>query len=121
MIQSTTAWGSIASILACRRHVQLAVNLGSAGCPGLPVEGVGLDVIQASKPEHRILRYELTQFEWVAMGSFLPTSWYCHSGRLLIFRTQIRTSASTPGSTALTCSTVIPALIRGSYSTFMMY
>jgi transposase len=28
----------------------------------LPVEGIGLDVIQASKPEHRIMRYELTDF-----------------------------------------------------------
>jgi hypothetical protein len=26
-------------------------NLGNAGCPVLPVEGIGLDVIQAPKPE----------------------------------------------------------------------
>src|SRR5665213_819905 len=47
-------------------------NLGSAGPPVLPVEGIGLDVIQASKPEPRIMRYELTDFEWAAIRSFLP-------------------------------------------------
>jgi transposase len=39
---------------------------------GLPVEGIGLDVIQATKPEPRIMRYELTDFEWAAIRSFLP-------------------------------------------------
>jgi transposase len=39
----------------------------------LPVEGIGLDVIQAPKPEPRIMRYELTDFEWAAIRSFLPT------------------------------------------------
>jgi transposase len=29
-------------------------------------------VIQASKPEPRIMRYELTDFEWAAIRSFLP-------------------------------------------------
>jgi transposase len=38
----------------------------------LPVERIGLDVIQASKPEPRIMRYELTDFEWTAIRSFLP-------------------------------------------------
>jgi transposase len=38
----------------------------------LPVEGVGLDVIQAPTPEPRIMRYELTDFEWAAIRSFLP-------------------------------------------------
>jgi hypothetical protein len=38
------------------------VNLGNAGCPVLPVEGVGLDVIQAPKREPRIMRHELTDF-----------------------------------------------------------
>src|ERR1700738_5052093 len=47
-------------------------NLGNAGCPVLPVEGIGLDVIQAPKPEPRIMRYELTDFEWAAIRSFLP-------------------------------------------------
>ena len=37
-----------------------------------------------------------------------------HSGRLLIFFTQARTSASASGSTALTSSTVMPGLMRGS-------
>jgi transposase len=35
--------------------------------------------------------------------------------------THARTSASTSGSTAFTSATVMPALMRGSYSTFMMY
>jgi len=54
-----------------RRRVRLAVNLGSAGCSGLPVEGIGLDV-QAPKPEPQIMRYELTDYEWAAIKPFLP-------------------------------------------------
>jgi hypothetical protein len=38
----------------------------------LPVEGIGLDVIQAPKLGLRIMRYELTDFEWTAIGLFLP-------------------------------------------------
>jgi hypothetical protein len=38
----------------------------------LPVEGIGLDVIQATKPEPRVKRYELTDFEWAAISSILP-------------------------------------------------
>ena len=64
--------GAIASILACRQHVRLAGNLGNAGSPVLPVEGSGLDVIQAPKPEPRIMRDELTDFEWATIRSFLP-------------------------------------------------
>ena len=45
----------------------------------------------------------------------------CYSGRLLTLFTQARTSASTSGSTALTSCTVMPALMRGSYSTLRMY
>jgi hypothetical protein len=40
--------GSIASILACRRHFRLAVNLGNAGCPGLTVE---ISNVGASRPD----------------------------------------------------------------------
>jgi hypothetical protein len=47
-------------------------NPGNAGCPVLPFEGIGLDVIQTPKPEPRIMRYELTDFEWAAIRSFLP-------------------------------------------------
>jgi hypothetical protein len=43
-----------------------------SGCPVLPVEGIGLDVIQAPKPRPRIMRYELTDFEWAAIRPFLP-------------------------------------------------
>ena len=60
-----------ASILGCLRHARFGGNLGGAGCPFLPVEGIGLDVIQAPKPEPRIMRCELTDFEWAAR-SFLP-------------------------------------------------
>jgi transposase len=38
----------------------------------LPVEGIGLDVIQAPKPEPQIMRYELTDYEWAAIKPFLP-------------------------------------------------
>jgi hypothetical protein len=38
----------------------------------LPVEGIGLDAIQAPKPGHRIVRFELTGFEWAAIRPFLP-------------------------------------------------
>ena len=58
---------SFASILACPQHVRLGGNLGYAGCPVLPVEDIGLDVIQAPKPEPRIMRYELTDLEWAAI------------------------------------------------------
>src|SRR5262249_31569218 len=38
----------------------------------LLIEGIGLDVIQVSKPGPRIMRYELTDFEWTAIRSLLP-------------------------------------------------
>jgi len=41
--------GPKASILACPQHVRLGFNLGSADCPVLPVESIGLDVNQAPK------------------------------------------------------------------------
>jgi transposase len=47
-------------------------NLGNPDPPVLPVEGIGLDVIQTPKPEPRIMRYELTDFEWATIRSFLP-------------------------------------------------
>jgi hypothetical protein len=34
--------------------------------------GIGLDVIQAPKPVPRMMRYELTNFEWAAIRPFLP-------------------------------------------------
>lgn len=36
------------------------------------VSGVARWVIQAPKPEPRIIRYELTQYEWAAIRPFLP-------------------------------------------------
>src|SRR5712664_1366772 len=47
-----------------RSNVRLAGNLANAGCPVLQVEGIGLDVMLAPKPEPRIVRYELTNVEW---------------------------------------------------------
>jgi hypothetical protein len=67
-----SASGPFASILARLPHVQLRGNLGSSGCPILAVEGIGLAVIQATKREPRIMRYELTDFEWAAIESLLP-------------------------------------------------
>ena len=49
-------------------------NLSRAGYPVLPVEGTGLDVIQAPKPEPGVMRYELTGFEWPAIGRSFRTS-----------------------------------------------
>jgi hypothetical protein len=48
--------------------VHLGVNLGNADCSVLPVEDIGLD----AKAGPRIMRYELTDFEWNAIRSFLP-------------------------------------------------
>jgi len=64
--------GSFASIPACPRDVRLGDNLGNAGCLVLPVEGIGLDLAQAPKPEPRIMQYELTDLEWAASWPFLP-------------------------------------------------
>jgi hypothetical protein len=58
--------------LACRQHVRLRGNLRNAGRPALPVEGIGLDVIQAPKRGPRIMRYDLTDFEWAAIRLLLP-------------------------------------------------
>src|SRR5262249_60514631 len=35
-------------------------------------DGVAQRVIQAPKPEPRIMRYELTDFDWAAIKPFLP-------------------------------------------------
>ena len=49
-------------------------NLGSADCPALTVEGIGLNVIRATKRGPRIMRYELTDFEWATIRSFLQNN-----------------------------------------------
>ena len=36
------------------------------------VDPIALAVIQAPKPEPRIMRYELTGYEWTAIKPFLP-------------------------------------------------
>jgi hypothetical protein len=47
-------------------------NLGNVGFPVLPVEGIGLDMIQAPKPEPRIMRYEFNDYKWTAIKPMLP-------------------------------------------------
>jgi hypothetical protein len=68
---SDVSVGSFASILACPQHVRLWGNLGSADCPVLKVEGIGLNVIQAAKRGPRIMRYELTDFGRAAISAGL--------------------------------------------------
>src|SRR5229473_702040 len=38
----------------------------------LRVDGAARDVIQAPKPEPRIMRYELSDYEWTAIKPMLP-------------------------------------------------
>jgi hypothetical protein len=38
----------------------------------LPVDGARVDVIQAPKLEARIMRYELSDYEWTAIKRMLP-------------------------------------------------
>jgi hypothetical protein len=45
-------------------YVRLRGNLASTVFRFLPIEGIGLDVIQASKPKHRC---GITDFEWAAI------------------------------------------------------
>ena len=57
--------------------------MSGRGISEVPVEGIGLDVIQATKREPRIMRYELTDFERAANGS-TPLVWdYLWSHQIL--------------------------------------
>jgi hypothetical protein len=38
----------------------------------LPVDGAARDVIKAPKSEPRIMRYELSDYEWTAIKPMLP-------------------------------------------------
>jgi hypothetical protein len=38
----------------------------------LRIDVVAVDVIQAPKLEHRIMRYELSDYEWTAIKPMLP-------------------------------------------------
>jgi transposase len=60
--------GSFASLLANLQHVRYPAHLG----PEIDVADDGIGVIQAPEPERRIMRYELTDFEWTAISPFLP-------------------------------------------------
>src|SRR4051794_6645469 len=55
----------------CPRKRKKNRVLASAALP-LRVDGVARRVIQAPKPAPRIMRYELTDFEWAAIKPFLP-------------------------------------------------
>ena len=50
------------------------VKSGYGICRDRPlwVDGLARHVIQALKPEPRIMRYELTDYEWAAIKPFLP-------------------------------------------------
>ena len=52
-----------ASILTRLQHVRLSGNLGSTGCPILPVEGIWFGRNASDQTEPRIMRYELRDFE----------------------------------------------------------
>ena len=60
--------GSFASLLTYPQHVRYPTHLG----PKIDVANTGIGVIQAPEPEPRIMRYELTDFEWTAIRPFLP-------------------------------------------------
>jgi hypothetical protein len=55
-------------MLACLGRVRSEGNFGSAG----NVADVARSVIRASKPQPRIVRYELTEYEWAAIKPMLP-------------------------------------------------
>jgi hypothetical protein len=38
----------------------------------LPVDVIAVDVIQAPKLEPRLMRYELSEYEWTAIKPMLP-------------------------------------------------
>jgi hypothetical protein len=62
------SFGSFASLLTYLQHVRYPAHLG----PETDVANTGIGVIQAPEPEPRIMRYELTDFEWTAIRPFLP-------------------------------------------------
>ena len=56
------------SLLTYLKYVRYPAHLG----PEIHVANTGIGVIQAPEPEPRIMRYELTDFEWTAIRPFLP-------------------------------------------------
>jgi transposase len=64
--------GSFASISACQRHVQLRVISEVQVGQFCKLKVSVLDVIHATKRKPRIMRYELTDFEWAVIRSLLP-------------------------------------------------
>ena len=60
--------GSFASLFKYLQRVRYPVHPG----PEIDVADNGIRVIQAPEPERRIMRYELTDFEWTAIRPVLP-------------------------------------------------
>lgn len=63
------ALGPFASFLTYLRHVRCPAHLK----PAIRVTNTDTGMIQAFEPGPRIMRYELTDFEWTAIKPFLPT------------------------------------------------
>ncbi len=65
---SITGSGLSTSLLAYRQHVRYPAHLDLQ----IGVANTEIGVIQAPEPGPRIMRYELTDFEWTAIRPFLP-------------------------------------------------
>jgi hypothetical protein len=82
----------------------------------LPVEGIGLDVIQAPKPR-RIMRYELTDFESAAIRPFLPNKPRGISRNLIerVLQQDQATSASSRPDTTSSRANYLAFIKRASF------
>src|SRR6266436_2840645 len=53
-------------------HQKAEVKISAWASASTRADGIARCVIQAPKPEPRIMRYELTDYEWTAIKPFLP-------------------------------------------------